>query len=152
MTRTTGTANTTMEKFGWPGSLVADYDHWVVLLRPEQVTLGALVLAAKSDVTAFSELPAEAFSELGTVTRHIEATLSRLWSYNKINYVMLMMVDPHVHFHVLPRYDTPRDFAGHSFVDRGWPKTPDLGAPNAVDAAGLDAITHALRDSWPVIS
>lgn len=141
--------NATMDKFGWPDSVVADYGHWVVLLRPEQVTLGSLVLAARSDATAFSDLPADAFAALATVTSHIEQTLSRLWSYDRINYLMLMMVDPHVHFHVLPRYAAPVEFAGGEFADSGWPKTPDLGAPNPVDAAGLDAIARTLKDAWP---
>ena len=39
---------------------------------------------------------------------------------------MLMMVDPHVHFHVIPRYASQRDFLGLSFVDQDWPKPPDL--------------------------
>ena len=38
--------NVTMQKFGYPDTLIAEYDHWVVLLRPSQVTLGSLVLAA----------------------------------------------------------------------------------------------------------
>ena len=41
--------NPTIEKFGYPGTLLCEFDHWVVLLRPAQVTLGSLVLAAKGD-------------------------------------------------------------------------------------------------------
>ncbi len=56
--------NQTITRFGYPATLVADYDHWVVLLRPEQPTLGSLVLAAKSEATAFADLPPPAFAEL----------------------------------------------------------------------------------------
>jgi hypothetical protein len=42
--------NPTIEKFGWPGSLVHEFEHWLVLVRPAQVTLGSLVLAAKAVV------------------------------------------------------------------------------------------------------
>ena len=48
--------NATMAKFGWPATLVTDFDHWVVLARPAQPTLGSLVLAAKSEATAFGDL------------------------------------------------------------------------------------------------
>ena len=48
--------NPTMAKFGHPETLVADYDRLVVLLRPQQVTLGALVLVCKEAATAFSQL------------------------------------------------------------------------------------------------
>ena len=37
--------NDTIAKFGYPDSLVHEYDGWVVLLRHDQVTPGALVLA-----------------------------------------------------------------------------------------------------------
>ena len=33
--------NATLEKFGWPATLVKEFDHWVVLARPAQPTLGS---------------------------------------------------------------------------------------------------------------
>ena len=57
--------NATITKFGHPASLVRDYEHWVVLLRPAQVTAGSLVLAAKGDATAYGALPQQAFIEHG---------------------------------------------------------------------------------------
>ena len=77
--------NETIAKFGHPATLIAEYDHWVVLLRPAQPTLGALVLAAKSDATAFGDLPAEAHAELKIATAAIEAALTEAVCYAKIN-------------------------------------------------------------------
>jgi diadenosine tetraphosphate (Ap4A) HIT family hydrolase len=118
--------NATLQKFGYPASLVKEHDHWCILLRSQQVTLGSLVLAAKSDATAFSDLPPAAFSELSTVITEIEHSLKRFNPYDKINYLMLMMVDPHVHMHVIPRYSKPQFFDAEEFIDRGWPGPPDL--------------------------
>lgn len=140
--------NATIEKFGHPKTLVADYEHWVVLLRPAQPTLGSLVLAAKSDATAFGDLPGEAHAELKTVTRDIERVLSAFVDYAKINYLMLMMADPHVHFHVIPRYDGAREWQGSSFVDGGWPKVPDLSQATALDDAAIGALVRDLSDAW----
>jgi diadenosine tetraphosphate (Ap4A) HIT family hydrolase len=111
--------NETIKRFGFPGTLIAEFEHWVVLLRPAQPTLGSLVLAAKSDATAFGNLEAAAHSELARVTKAIEAALSEAVGYEKINYLMLMMVDPHVHFHVLPRYDGSREQGGIAISDAG---------------------------------
>ena len=119
--------NETIRTFGYPATLVREYDHWVVLLRPAQPTLGSLVLAAKSEATAFGDLPAEAHAELARITQALETALGAFVGYAKINYLMLMMVDPHVHFHVIPRYDGVREWNGREFVDVGWPKLPDLG-------------------------
>lgn len=127
--------NATMAKFGYPGSVVKDYDHWSVLLRPQQVTLGSLVLASKSDATAFGQLAQNAYSELAVITADIERHLHRTFAYDKINYLMLMMVDPHVHLHVFPRYASARHFDAAEFNDTAWPGAPDLKAVVALPAA-----------------
>lgn len=137
--------NDTIVKFGHPATLIAEYDHWVVLLRPAQPTLGALVLAAKSDTTAFGDLPAAAHAELKVVTAAIEAALTSAVGYARINYLMLMMVDPHVHFHVLPRYDGERSGAGLTVADAGWSGQPDLAQAVKLDAAQVAALTDWLK-------
>ena len=64
--------NSTIEKFGYPATLVREFEHWVVLARPAQVTLGSLILAAKGDATAYGALPAAAFAEQATVVGAID--------------------------------------------------------------------------------
>lgn len=140
--------NQTMRTFGHPASVVAEYDHWAVLLRPQQATLGALVLACREEAIAFSAVSPAASSELGAIVHDIEAALAAAFAYEKINYLMLMMVDPHVHFHVLPRYAAPREFAGVTFTDPGWPRLPDLGNAPSVSDECRAALMTALRASW----
>ena len=137
--------NATIAKFGWPITLIAEFDHWVVLLRPAQPTLGSLVLAAKSDATAFGDLPGAAHAELKTVTATIEAALGKAVDYSKINYLMLMMVDPHVHFHVIPRYEGERSGAGLTIADAGWPGQPDLGSAVKIDSEADTALRDWLK-------
>lgn len=137
--------NETIRKFGYPATLVADHDHWVVLLRPAQPTLGSLVLAAKSDVTAFGDLPAQAHAELKVVTSAIETALRGFVDYAKLNYLMLMMVDPHVHFHVIPRYEGSREWQGKQFPDAGWPKVPDLSAAVALSEDDIADLVRQLQ-------
>lgn len=69
-------------------------------------------------------------------------------AYAKINYLMLMMVDPHVHFHVIPRYDGAREWNSREFVDVGWPKVPDLGHAVALEGAELAALTGWLKAAF----
>lgn len=141
--------NATIEKFGYPATLVRDYRHWVVLLRPAQPALGSLVLAAKSDALAFGALPPEAHAELATITADIESALSQAVAYQRINYLMLMMVDPHVHFHVIPRYEGEREWAGLSITDAGWPGPPALGQAVALTADQVGALVAHLGKYWP---
>ena len=132
--------NPTIEKFGYPATLIKEFDHWVVLLRPAQVTLGSLVLAAKGDATADSQLPRDAFVEQAEVVAAIERALTAFPRYERINYLMLMMVDPQVHFHVVPRYSEPRRWNGIAFPDEGWPGPPRLDAAVKLDEGQLRAL------------
>jgi diadenosine tetraphosphate (Ap4A) HIT family hydrolase len=136
--------NPTIEKFGYPATLVREFEHWLVLLRPAQVTLGSLVLAAKSEATAYGSLPQEAFAQQGEAVAAIERALAAFTRFEKINYLMLMMVDPNVHFHVIPRYSEPRVREGVSFVDAGWPGPPQLASAVGLSAEQIDALSREL--------
>ncbi len=140
--------NDTIRKFGHPATLVREYGEWVVLLRPQQPTLGSLVLAAKSDASAFGDLGPAAFAELATVTADIEEALQTAVSYERINYLMLMMVDPHVHFHVIPRYSGEREACGLSIGDAGWPRVPDLAAALALHEEQIAGLASWLQGLW----
>ena len=140
--------NTTMKKFGYPATCLKEFSQWVVLLRPQQVTLGSLVLICREEATAFSQISVEAFGELPKIIREIEASVSRTFSYSKINYLMLMMVDPEVHFHVIPRYDTTRLFSQQQFLDHGWPGPPLLKIPNVTSKEVYQDLLIHLKKNW----
>jgi diadenosine tetraphosphate (Ap4A) HIT family hydrolase len=139
--------NPTIEKFGYPATLIREFEHWLVLLRPAQVTLGSLVLAAKSDATAWSALPPGAFAEQADVVAAIESALAGFVQYERINYLMLMMVDPNVHFHVIPRYSAPRTWDGVEFPDAGWPGPPQLGNAIGLDPGQIAKLTKELAST-----
>ena len=141
-------ANATMLKFGYPGTLIREFGHWVVLLRPAQVTLGSLVLAAKSEAAAYSDLPDEAFAEQAQVVRAVEKALRSFCNYERINYLMLMMVDPHVHFHVIPRFSESREWAGIDFPDGGWPDPPILKLVVDLDDSQINALREQLKQHF----
>jgi len=119
----------TLNKFGYPKSLIQEYAHWYLVLRPQQITLGSMVLISKSEDTNFGALSTEAFSELKKVISDIEIKLRLFLKFEKINYEMLMMVDPEVHFHVLPRYSIEVNFMGREFMDLYWPSLCDISKP-----------------------
>ncbi|MFL6742876.1 MAG: HIT family protein [Sphingomicrobium sp.] len=140
--------NPTIEKFGYPRTLLKELRHWVVLLRPAQVTLGSLVLAARSDARAYSALPREAFAEQAEAVALIERALAGLVAYERLNYLMLMMVDPNVHFHVIPRYSEPRAWNGVEFPDAGWPGAPDLSNAIRLSDDQIAALVARFLDNF----
>jgi len=141
-------ANKTIAAFGWPASLVKDYGSWVVLVRPAQPTWGSLVLACTEDAEAFSDISAEAFAALPRAIKDIETALKAAFDYDKINYLMLMMVDPNVHYHVIPRYAATRSFKGAENVDSGWPGPSALGDAITLETGEVLAMAEHLKTHW----
>lgn len=137
--------NETMRKFGYPATLLAQSSRWVLLLRPQQATFGALVLTCREPVKALGQVSAQGFAEMQAMCARLERGLKAAVDYEKINYLCLMMVDPDVHFHVLPRYSTPRRFDGLEFPDAGWPAVPNLGKFPELDQAALGRLAAHLR-------
>lgn len=84
-------------------------------------------------------------ADFAEVVKDIETTL-KIFSYDRINYLMLMMKDRHVHFHIIPRYASYRDFAGLRWTDEGWPLMPPLEKP-LPERAVLNKIINKLRKS-----
>jgi diadenosine tetraphosphate (Ap4A) HIT family hydrolase len=140
--------NPTALAFGYPGSKIAETDHWLILLRPKQPTFGSLVLVCKEAVQAFSDVSPAAFADLQVAVAGIERLLKAQVDYEKINYLMLMMVDKDVHFHVLPRYAGTREHDGQAFPDAGWPAAPALGAAVDLSAEAVERLAQRFAQAW----
>ena len=143
-------SNPTAQKFGYPRSLVAETQHWLVLVRPQQPTLGSLVLVCKEPAEAFSDLSMAAFADLKTAVDGIEILLRDAVGYQKINYLMLMMVDKDVHFHVIPRYEGERRRGSQTFADAGWPGQPNLASNVALGEDEAAALAADFSARWRV--
>ena len=141
-------SNPTARNFGYPQSLVAQTDYWLVLIRPKQPTYGSLVLICKESASAFSALSVQAFADLGVAVAGIERVLKQVAAYEKINYLMLMMVDPDVHFHVIPRYAGTREHDGVVYPDAGWPAAPNLAAAVELSPGQAQSLAQSLAQVW----
>ena len=140
--------NETIEKFGYPENVLGEYQHWVVLPRPKQVTAGSLVLACKESATSFSEVSVAGYSQLAHVTKEMESALKRGVEYEKINYLALMMVDKEVHFHVLPRYQGVRRVVGVTFTDVAWPNPVDITNVTELTNEEFRQLYTLMKNSW----
>ncbi|HXC52715.1 MAG TPA: hypothetical protein VN634_17660 [Candidatus Limnocylindrales bacterium] len=130
-------------KFKLAELTVRRFAFWTWSVRPTQCTPGASVLSLNRPCPAWGEVTAEENAELAIVVAEMEGRLKAVCDYDKINYLMLMMVDPQVHFHVIPRYAKPKGLFGVEWIDRAWPKPPDLSAGTS-DLAVAEAVRLAL--------
>jgi diadenosine tetraphosphate (Ap4A) HIT family hydrolase len=134
------------EKFRVPELEVVSSAHWTWSVRPVQTTLGAGILSLKRFATSFGDLSVQEAGDLAGIVSAIEGTLGSFSAPGRMNYLMLMMVDAHVHFHVLPRYGEVRVKAGQEWTDRAWPGPPGMGDDANVGGSGtLLAIRDSLR-------
>ena len=142
-------ANQTMLKFGYPDSVVGETTFWCALLRPRQLTAGCLVLVCKGDGTGLGNISPEAGAELPTVASKIEAAVGAAFSPEKFNYLAFMMNDPHVHFHVIPRYSQSVEVGGAEIPDPTWTKPPNMEAAADLTDDQKTIIHNMLKDNWP---
>lgn len=115
---------------------------WSLSLRPGACTLGACVLSANQPHRSLAAIGAGEAADLAQAVAWFEDRTRAAFAADKFNYLALMMVDAHLHFHALPRYAADRAFAGLTWRDPAWPKPPDL----SVDQASGDALAQ-VRDA-----
>ena len=106
------------------------------------------MLVCRETVTAFSQVSPAAFADLQQVVKQVEGCLRQVVAFERINYLMLMMVDPDVHFHVIPRYSAPRELGGQVFADVAWPGPPALEPAVVPDEATRVLLMQQLKDAW----
>lgn len=129
-----------LEKFGAPNNVLKEYKYWKIQLRPKQNTLGCCVIILNRHIEKFSDINQEEISELASVVKELENALKKAFKYDKINYLVLMMVDKHFHFHVIPRYEKERNFANVLWKDKDWPKPTSSSEVSEPDPFVLEKI------------
>ena len=103
---------------------------WTLSLRPAACTLAACVLSANRPHTSLATLDAREAADLVEMAAWFERAARARFAADKFNYLALMMVDDHLHFHALPRYAAERSLGGATFRDPAWPGPPDLKGDN----------------------
>lgn len=105
---------------------IYETEHWVWSLRPHQATIGAGIISLKRECATFGELEPQEYCDLNNIIKVIEPTLKNMLNYDVMNYLMLMMFDKCVHYHVFPRYEKPVNILGEEWKDETWPAVPKL--------------------------
>lgn len=135
-------------KFKVEELLVLETKSWSWSVRPDQPTIGSSILSLNRHALHLSDVSQSEMSELAEIVTAIEGKIKSTFNHDIMNYLMLMMVDHHVHYHVIPRYDGVREFSGLEWVDNGWPALPVMGdSQHKKQDDVLISIRDALKDS-----
>ena len=118
---------------------------WTWSVRPDQPTLGAGIISLNRYALHLSDVSSKEMADLAGLISTLERAIKSTFNHNIMNYLMLMMVDHHVHYHLVPRYDGIREFAGLEWVDNGWPALPVMPDSQHKNQKGiLDSIKESL--------
>lgn len=138
-------SDATYKKFRINDLTIKEYDSWLLLTRGNQATLGSLILINKNDATDFGTLAPNDLLEMGKIIHEVETNLKEAFGYDKINYQMLRMADPEVHFHIIPRYSSEKTFNGKTFFDQNWPGPFSLKNENSLTDQDLLSLHEFLK-------
>lgn len=120
---------------------VQEGERWVLSTRPGQITLGSMVISHRAGALDFASLVPGDGQELTDWVASAEDAAKALYGAVRLNVVCLMMMDPVVHFHVLPRYAVPVERHGRTWTDDDWP-----GAPTFAPVPTREHEQRAIRD------
>lgn len=98
---------------------IMEFGPWVLALNHQQNFLGRTLAILKTHKTDFGELDPHELILLLSAYRHWKAAVDKAFGPDKINIALLGNEEQvhrgHVHFHFVPRYRRPIEFAGETF-------------------------------------
>lgn len=106
--------------------IVAELDHWTVLVSDNQNYLGRMVVwgLREGEMQRYSHLSVDELVELGIALRKTEAALHALFQPDHMNYAWLGnrfdLHGGHGHMHLIPRYIDARYYRLRPYHDKRW--------------------------------
>lgn len=105
------------EKFDLENNLIKEYNHWYLLVRKKQKNIGSCVAILKRHAFPLREATREELSEYASVVVDVENATKNSYGSYLTQHLCLMFVDKHVHFHILPRYQSTITIDNKEWVD-----------------------------------
>ncbi|HMK54274.1 MAG TPA: HIT family protein [Methanobacteriaceae archaeon] len=106
------------------GDYLDQTGHWIIFLAPNQSNLGTCVVALNRHHQTLTGLKPDEWEEFAQLVESMETAIKKSFNATLINWGCLMNTfylkgkpKPHLHWHFIPRYRDPVEFAGHIFED-----------------------------------
>ena len=103
---------------------IFETNYWKIDLSNDQAYLGRSYITLKRHCGSLSELTKDEWSDLNQVIKRLDKMYKKTFGAKLLNFNCLMnnayqakSPNPHVHWHVRPRYDRKVKFEGITFKD-----------------------------------
>ena len=127
---------------------------WRVELNPNQQHLGRTFIGLREHKSSLSDVSWEEMVEFRRIVIALELATRAAFAPDLFNWMCLMNnakrdgQEPHVYWHMVPRYSRPVTFNTHEYTDGAWPRQYNTGddAPYFADTGTIDAISRAIKN------
>lgn len=136
-----------LEKLESEGSKIMETEHFAVFLDRKQYYLGrTFVWAKRADCSDYFAMNDEEWQDIRDVTQKMNQAYARTFKPDMINIAFLGNEKPHLHAHMVPRYEKPPIFENMDWTDHAWgnnysneaAKDPEKGGKRKIDFTGED--------------
>ena len=130
------------------GPIVIESAFWKLIVNLNQNLLGKCFLTLNRHEESVSDLSETEWLDLHRQLKRTTKALTEAFAPSHFNYAFLQNQDKHVHFHVIPRFAAPREFAGCQFGDPDFPGHYSVPSPrNLVSVDVLEKVADEIRSS-----
>lgn len=129
--------------------LVGQFRHSVVLLAPWQYYAGYCILVSRVHATELFELPDDGRRELLDEVNTLSRVLHREFQPRKLNYELLGNQVPHIHWHIIPRYESDPDHLKPAWIALDQAERDPLMKQRLVGTVDRASILQRIRAVWP---
>lgn len=126
---------------------------WRAYLAPEQSYLGRSIIELNNHKRSLSQISQEEWNDLGDMVKYLEGAIKEAFKADMFNWACLMndaykakTPNPHVHWHVRPRYKNPVEFAGKTYTDPDFGAHYDRDRREVADEVTQHSIVQEIRD------
>lgn len=131
----------------YSGYLIREFRHWLVQVHHNQGYLGrCIVWCKRTNALDLVEATDEEQAELFVILRKWRGAVERAFGTDWFNYAFLGNETKHLHGHLVPRYSTPRQFAGLTFTDPRWGHNYITDNSFVIPPTMLEAIRLKLKE------
>ncbi len=131
--------------------LLAETEHWKIYLADEQNYPGRCIIPLKRHVSRLSELTREEWDDFHKVVCAVETALIAQLGSTNLNWTCLMNggyavepSNPHVHFHLIPRYRNSITIGNQTFIDENFGDHYKVGNSWRVNMDGRNELVSVL--------
>lgn len=114
--------------------IIWESEHWKVIIHEDQQYLGRAIVSAKNrERPTLTSLTTDEWLDFQNVVKDFEQAVRSAFGAELFNWACLLNLafqndppNPHVHWHVRPRYRQPVVFAGLQFRDEDFGRHYDI--------------------------